>query len=56
MEHLIHMIEEYMSCYLLIGFSLEDEQVVIHNASNSKDEAAIAELLRNTFLNYHHHS
>ena len=48
--HLSSMIEEFMSAYMLIGYSLQDEQVVVINANTPKDESALADLLRSTFL------
>lgn len=50
LTHLCSIIEEYLSCYLLIGFTLQDEQAVIFNASTSKDEGALVDLLRATFV------
>ena len=49
--HLSLIAEEYMSAFALIGYSLQDEQVIVFNASTPKDEAALADLLRATFLN-----
>jgi len=48
--HLASIVEEYLSCYMLIGYTLQDEQAVILNASTSKDEAALVDLLRATFV------
>lgn len=50
MGHLASIAEEYLSCSLIIGYSMEGEKVCILNAQNSKDEAAVADLLRSTFL------
>ena len=51
-KELMHLaaIEEYLSCYMLIGYTLQNEQAVIFNASTSKDEAALVDLLRATFV------
>jgi hypothetical protein len=49
-SHLGSMAEEYLSTFVLIGYSLQNEKVVIFNASNSKDEAALVDLLRATFI------
>ena len=49
-DHLSHMIEEYLSCFVLIGYSLQDEKVCVFNAHTSKDEAALVDHLRATFL------
>lgn len=48
--HLASMAEEYLSTFALIGYSLQNEKVVIFNMSNSKDEAALVDLLRATFI------
>lgn len=49
-NHLSAMAEEYLSTFVLIGYSLQNEKVVIFNATNSKDEAALVDLLRATFI------
>jgi hypothetical protein len=49
-DHLALMTEEYLSCFALIGYTLQGEQVSIFNANNAKDEAAVVDLLRATFL------
>jgi hypothetical protein len=50
LNHLALIAEEYLSCFALIGYSLQDEQVVIFNTPSSKDEAALVDLLRATFI------
>jgi len=50
LSHLASICEEYMSTFALIGYSLEDEKVVMLNMSNSKNEAALVDLLRSTFI------
>lgn len=49
-SHLASMAEEYLSTFALIGYSLQNEKVVIFNVKNSKDEAALVDLLRATFI------
>lgn len=49
-SHLGAIAEEYLSTFVLIGYSLQNEKVVIFNATNSKDEAALVDLLRATFI------
>jgi hypothetical protein len=44
------IIEEYLSCFTLIGYTFQGEKVCIFNAKTSKDEAALVDLLRATFL------
>ena len=48
--HLASMAEEFLSTFALIGYSLQDEKVVIFNMKTSKDEAALVDLLRATFV------
>lgn len=48
--HLSLIAEEYLSSFALIGFSLQDEEVVVFNVPTRKDEAALADLLRATFI------
>jgi hypothetical protein len=50
LSHLALIVEEYLSCFALIGYSLQDEEVVIFNTPTSKDEAALVDLLRSTFI------
>lgn len=50
LTHLNSVVEEYLSCFTLIGFTLQGEKVCLFNASNSKDEGALVDLLRSTFL------
>jgi hypothetical protein len=50
LNHLAIIAEEYLSCFALIGYSLQDEKVVIFNTPTSKDEAALVDLLRATFI------
>lgn len=49
-SHLASMAEEFLSTFALIGYSLQDEKVVIFNMKTSKDEAALVDLLRATFV------
>jgi hypothetical protein len=44
------MAEEYLSSFVLLGFSLQNEKVVVFNVPTAKDEAAIMDLLRNTMI------
>jgi hypothetical protein len=48
--HLASLTEEYLNCFLLIGFSIQNEKVVLQSITNSKDEAALMDLLRSTFI------
>ena len=49
-SHLALIAEEYLSCFALIGYSLQNEKVVVFNMSTAKDEAALVDLLRSTFI------
>jgi hypothetical protein len=50
MSHLALIAEEYLSTFALIGYSLQNEKVVIFNMPSPKDEAALVDLLRSTFI------
>lgn len=50
MNQLASIMEEYLNCFIVVGFSLQDEKVCIFNASTSKDEAALVDFLRATFF------
>ena len=49
-DHLNSMVEEYLSCFALVGFSLDGDKVCIFNATNAKDESALVDHLRSTFM------
>lgn len=49
-SHLSLIAEEYLSCFALIGYSLQDEKIVVFNMPTPKDEAALIDLLRSTFF------
>lgn len=42
--------QEYLSTFAIVGYSLQDERVVIFNMPTPKDEAALVDLLRATFI------
>lgn len=50
MQHLSSIIAEFLNCFVLIGYSLQDEKVIMLNMPSPKDEAALIDLLRSTFL------
>jgi hypothetical protein len=52
LNHFAATAEEYLNCYLLIGFSLQNEKVILQSISNPKDEAALMDLLRSTFMDF----
>jgi hypothetical protein len=49
-SHLGNIVDEYLSCFTIIGYTMQGEKVCIFNAKTSKDEAALVDLLRSTFL------
>lgn len=49
-SHLSLIAEEYLSTFALIGYSLQNEKVVVLTMPTAKDEAALVDLLRSTFL------
>ena len=49
-SHLALMCEEYLSSFALIGFSLEGEKFVVFNTPTPRDESALVDLLRATFI------
>lgn len=52
LNHFAATAEEYLNCYLLIGFSLQNEKVILQSTTTPKDEAALMDLLRTTFLDF----
>jgi len=50
LDHLALITKEYLSCFSLIGYTMQGEQVCVFNANNSKDEAALVDLMRATFM------
>ena len=44
------MITEYMDTFILFGYNLQNERVIIQHFSNSKDRDAIMEFLKTIFL------
>jgi len=50
LSHLSRIVEEYLSCFALVGFSMEGDKVCIFNAQNAKDEGALVDHLRSTFI------
>jgi hypothetical protein len=50
LTHLSVMCEEYLSAFMLVGYSLQNEPVVFFNSPTPKDEAALIDLLRSTFI------
>ena len=50
LHHFSSMAGEYLSSFVLVGYSLQDERVVLFNMPTPKDEAALIDLLRATLI------
>jgi hypothetical protein len=50
MNHLNLFAQEYLSSYAIIGFTMNSEKVCIINMPTPKDEGALVDLLRSTFI------
>lgn len=50
-DTLNYIIKEFLSCFILIGFTVNNEKVCLFNAATSKDESALVDYLRATFFN-----
>jgi hypothetical protein len=45
---------EYLDAFLLFGYNLEGERIIIQNFKNAKDRDAVMELLKTIFLKQQH--
>lgn len=45
--------EEYLNSFIILGYTMEDERVVIQSYRNSKDKDAMMEFLKNVFIQHH---
>jgi hypothetical protein len=52
MNHLSNVAEEYLNSFILMGFSIQNERVLLYNARTPKDESALMELFRSTFVDF----
>lgn len=50
LRHLSVMASEYLSSFILVGYSMQDEKVVLYNIPTPKDDAALIDLLRATLI------
>lgn len=50
LEYLTSIISEYLNAYMVIGYDLSGEKIVIMNAKTSHDKDALVENLRTTLL------
>lgn len=42
--------EEYLNSFIILGYTMEDERVVIQSYKNPKDKDALMEFLKNVFI------
>ncbi len=42
--------QEYLSSYILVGYSLQDERAIVTHIPTAKDESALIDLLRSTLI------
>lgn len=42
--------EEYLNSFILLGYTMEDERVIIQSYKNPKDKDAMMEFLKNVFI------
>jgi hypothetical protein len=47
------IIEEYLSSFLLLGYTMDGERVILQGYESPKDKDAIMEFLKNVFIQQH---
>lgn len=47
---------EYLDSYIIFGYNLEGDRIVIQNCNNSKDKDALMEFLKNIFIKQQHNN
>jgi hypothetical protein len=50
LDHLTLIMEEYLGCYMVLGYDLNGEKICIMNAKNAADRDALIEHLRSTLV------
>lgn len=50
LDHLNHIMEEYLKCYMVLGYDLNGEKICIMAAHNASDKDALIEHLRSTLV------
>ena len=50
LDHLTLIMEEYLGCYMVLGYDLNGEKICIMNAKNASDRDALIEHLRSTLV------
>jgi hypothetical protein len=48
--HLATMAQEYLSSFIVIGYSLQGERAIVTHIPTAKDESALIDLLRSTLI------
>lgn len=48
------IIEEYLSSFLLLGYTMDGERVILQGYETPKDKDAVMEFLKNVFIQNHH--
>lgn len=50
LDHLNLIMEEYLKCYMVLGYDLNGEKICIMNAHTSSEKDALVEHLRSTLV------
>jgi hypothetical protein len=50
MQHLSSIIGEYLNCFILVGYTMQDERALLIHMPTPKDEAALIDLMRETLI------
>lgn len=50
LDHLNNIMEEYLNCYMVLGYDLNGEKICIMNAHSSSEKDALIEHLRSTLV------
>jgi hypothetical protein len=50
LDHLNNIMEEYLKCYMVLGYDLNGEKICIMNAHSSSEKDALIEHLRSTLV------
>lgn len=51
LESLNNLVKEYLNSFILLGYTIGDERVLIQHVGTHKDKDALMELMKNIFLN-----
>jgi hypothetical protein len=46
-------VEEYLSSFLLLGYTMDGERVILQGYESPKDKDAVMEFLKNVFIQQH---